>query len=137
MRKALKVLVADDDPILRRTIISVLEDLGNYVVAVASGAEALALLQLPAYPDQFDLLITDRRMPQMRGEELVAHAKRLWPQMHVIMITADTISMVDRVVMTAAGVDSIILKPFDLEALETAIKDVFKSAVPDRLGREA
>jgi CheY-like chemotaxis protein len=62
-----RILVVDDDPDLRRTIVSLLDDEGYVVVEAANGAEALALLH---ENPSFSLILFDLVMPVMDGWQL-------------------------------------------------------------------
>lgn len=79
-----KILVVEDDPIFRNYLYQVLKF--DYDVMVCSGSrEALQTLE----QDTFKLMITDLRMPEMDGRELVARVHdQLDPQLMVIVITA-------------------------------------------------
>src|SRR5208283_2301282 len=78
------ILVVDDDPSLRRVLQGQLEHEGYDVATAASAQETLALLQLPP----FDLLITDLKMPEMSGLEMLKQARSQYPQTIIIMLTA-------------------------------------------------
>jgi len=78
------VLVVDDDPSMRRTLAELIAAHGYGVTTSSTAEEALEVLQeSPA-----DLLVTDLRMPGMKGEELVREVRRLLPYIPVIAITA-------------------------------------------------
>jgi DNA-binding NtrC family response regulator len=79
-----KILVVDDDPSLRRVLQVQLEQEEYEVAVAASAQETLSVLQLRP----FDLLITDLKMPGMSGLDLLRHARSLYPQTIVIMLTA-------------------------------------------------
>jgi two-component system NtrC family response regulator len=83
-RAPARVLVADDDPSVRRVLERHLEDAGYSVRAVASGDEAAAALR----GGGFDALVTDLQMPGMDGLALLAEAKRLDPALPVVVVTA-------------------------------------------------
>ena len=92
---------------------------GHDVQTANDGAGALALLE----SKQFDLVITDYLMPEMKGDQLVTHIKRDRPGQRIIMVTAfaeDLLSS-DR---ANGGVDFVLSKPFSLEELRTAIAQV-------------
>jgi two-component system NtrC family response regulator len=83
-RPAPRVLVADDDPSVRRVLERHLEDAGYAVAAASSGEEAAAALRAGG----FAVLVTDLQMPGMDGLALLAEAKRLDPSLPVVVITA-------------------------------------------------
>jgi CheY-like chemotaxis protein len=80
----LRVLVVEDEALIRMTTTTLIEDLGHAVIEAADGAQALALLRDdPA----IDVLMVDLGLPDMDGRELVACARALRPQMAVIVAT--------------------------------------------------
>jgi PAS domain S-box-containing protein len=116
-RRMLRVLVVDDEPMMREVVSRFLA-LDEHVAEVAgSGREALAKLQSEP---PFDLVITDRAMPEMGGDELAAMIKVLAPSMPVLMLTgfADLMGGVDE---RPVGVDLVIGKPTTLARLRVAV----------------
>ena len=84
------------------------------VVAVASGAEALELLaELKQRGDDVALVLSDQRMPQMLGTELLTHVREVYPQAKRILLTA--YSDIDAAVaaINEAGLDYYLTKPWD------------------------
>jgi CheY-like chemotaxis protein len=80
----LRVLVVEDEVLIRMTTIALIEDLGHAALEAADGAEALALLRR----DQaIDVLMVDLGLPDMDGRELVAAARALRPGIAVIVAT--------------------------------------------------
>lgn len=79
-----KILIVDDDPSIQSILGKILKMKGHEGVAAESGMHALELIvQSP-----FDLVITDLRMPQMNGLEVLQKVKALKPGLPVIMVTA-------------------------------------------------
>ncbi|HEY6049150.1 MAG TPA: ATP-binding protein [Sphingomicrobium sp.] len=78
------ILLVDDEDLVRMGTAEMLSDLGYKVVEASSGAEALRLLRTGDPPD---LLVTDYLMPGMNGVALIEQARRLVPDMHVMLIT--------------------------------------------------
>jgi PAS domain S-box-containing protein len=110
----LRVLVVDDDDLVRETMCGVLEDRGFSVVGAASGAEALALLAEGEPPD---VLVSDLVMPEMDGLSLVNAARQRWPHMPAILVTG----YADRGVTGTDGVCSVLRKPLTGKDLADAI----------------
>lgn len=73
-----RVLIVDDDAGIRRATARALSQAGLEVVAVESGAAALATLEVD---DPFDALVTDLEMPGMSGLELVRRVRERWPEL--------------------------------------------------------
>ena len=81
---AARVLVVDDEPSMRQMLSIALRREGYQVSTAEDGEAALAALAA----GQLDLLITDVRMPEMSGVDLLREAKRLDPGLSVVMMTA-------------------------------------------------
>src|ERR1700722_1359841 len=84
-RRRLKILLIDDDALVRMGTVDMLEDLGHVVTEVGSAAEALTILQ--AGRTSVDVVITDQAMPGMRGTVLAAELARKYPRLPVILAT--------------------------------------------------
>ena len=110
------ILVVDDEPLIRQSIQMLLEDDGYIVEEAGSGNEALALFE----PGKFDMIFTDYFMPEMKGDQLAAAIKKRSPKQPVVMITAfpEKLTSSD---CPLGGIDSFICKPFEADALRTAI----------------
>jgi len=78
------ILVVDDEPNIVEVLEIVLQDEGMEVLKSSSGREALTLLQ----ENDVDLVISDIKMPDFSGVELLREAKQLSPDTIFIMITA-------------------------------------------------
>ena len=80
-----RILVVDDDQLMRDMTLRRLAKLGYRAIAAASGAEALEALASGA---DVDLLLTDIRMPGgLHGPALAKEARRLRPQIKVLFVT--------------------------------------------------
>jgi CheY-like chemotaxis protein len=116
-----RILLADDNEELRRSITHVLEEAGYLVLGVASGNEALQLLNSST---DFDLLITDLVMPDMAGLELITVLKKSHPTLSIVAISG----AFDGQFLQAAkglGVQETLEKPFSqaelLQTVESAL----------------
>lgn len=112
-----KVLVADDEPMLRDFIAEVLRRRGIDPIVVVDGTAAIAKLQ----EGPFDLVITDLKMPGNDGLDVLRAAKTLYPQMPVILATAFA-SIETAVEAMRLGAFNFILKPFAPESLEITLE---------------
>lgn len=117
----LTILVVDDDPGTRLSISDYLELSGYSVIVADDGQEALAKVE-EYHPD---LMVTDIVMPRMNGYELVRQVRqksafRLLP---VILLTARTKTQ-ERILGYQSGCDLYLPKPFELEELGAAIRNL-------------
>jgi CheY-like chemotaxis protein len=108
-----RILLVDDEPGVRGSFRMILELDDHTVTEANNGAEALDLFT----KGQFDLVATDFEMPVMKGNELAVRIKDLAPRQPVLMITAYERELGD----PENPVDSILIKPFTLDALRGAI----------------
>ncbi|HEB50572.1 MAG TPA: sigma-54-dependent Fis family transcriptional regulator [Desulfobulbus sp.] len=113
------ILVVDDELSMRQFLKILLEKEGYEIALAADGPGALEL----ARQREFDLVISDIRMPGMNGLELLAELKAECPELPVIMITAFA-SPEDAVTAMKNGAFDYITKPFNV----AEIKGVIKSA---------
>jgi chloride channel protein, CIC family len=111
-----RVMVVDDDANLRRVIVKLFTHHGYEVAEAGDGLEAQELLSRPG--GRPDLLVLDRQMPRMSGEELLERlrADTAMAGLPVIMLTARSTSE-DVVEGLQAGADDYIAKPFHHEEL--------------------
>jgi PAS domain S-box-containing protein len=79
-----RILVVDDDDLVRDTLIAQLQELGHKVLTASGGTDALAILGARA---AVDLMITDLSMPGMDGLTLIKQAHGLRPSMPAILLT--------------------------------------------------
>ena len=84
MGKEAKILVVDDEPIIRETLAEMLTAEGREVATAASGEQALALLQ----QQTFDLMLLDLIMPGLGGLQVMEKAQKISPGTVIIMLTA-------------------------------------------------
>ena len=78
-----RILLAEDDNVMREYLARALERAGYAVVAVDRGTAAIPLLEA----ERFDLLLSDIVMPEMDGIELAQRAAEIAPEMRVMFIT--------------------------------------------------
>ncbi len=115
-----RILVVDDDRQLRRTLLIMIQRLGFEPEAAENGRVALARLE----NERFDLVLTDLKMPEMDGLELLAEIRRLGCPPPVIVMTAyGTIQTA--IEAMRGGAFDYVLKPYDNQALELTIRKAF------------
>jgi DNA-binding response OmpR family regulator len=107
-----RVLVAEDDAVVRGMIARLLVEEGYDVVVAPDGREAVRLAHegLP-----FDLLITDIRMPGMDGWELSRRLRERWPSLPVLYISGFDAELTHVTENTTTG--TFLRKPFDLDEM--------------------
>jgi DNA-binding NtrC family response regulator len=107
MKDSITILVVDDEPMMRTLLEKILLRNGYKVVSAANGEEALQRLR----QENIQIVISDMRMPGMTGFELLKAAKREFPDVGMIIMTAfgDTYTVKDALLL---GADEYITKPF-------------------------
>lgn len=101
-----RILIVDDEPAAGDYLRVLLEERGFDVRSTGNGIEALIALENQAY----DLVISDIRMPQMDGLELLSHMKERWPEVPAIMLTAND-AVEDVVEAIQLGAINYLVKP--------------------------
>lgn len=119
MKRGDRVLVADDEPLSREFLQEALTAYGCEVHAVADGTAAIAALG----QSEFDVVVTDLRMPGPDGIKVLEAAKRCDPALPVLLVTAHG-TMHVAVEAMRKGADDILEKPIALEELELAMQRV-------------
>lgn len=121
------VLVVDDEPDIRELLELTLSKMGLGVVAVGSIAEAREQLKLT----RFELCLTDMRLPDGEGLDLVRHIGGLDNDLPVAVITAHG-SAENAVAALKAGAFDYVSKPVGLEQLRALVKSAL--SLPDQTG---
>jgi two-component system response regulator AtoC len=111
-----RVLVVDDEPKMARVLEIMLLDMGHEVAVASDGQTALHLAQA----DPVDLVITDLRMPEMDGVQLLSALRESGNEVPVIIMTAYG-TVESAVAAMKQGAYDYILRPFDVEAVELVI----------------
>ena len=113
-----RILVADDDFLLRKLVGAHMEAIGHQCVEAANGREALEQLRA----DDFDLMILDHMMPLCDGPAVLREARRTprLAQLPIVMLTARNVNE-DKVVAFESGVDDYLNKPFHPGELKSRI----------------
>jgi putative two-component system response regulator len=111
-----RCVVVDDEPRLRQVLTRLMETDGFACEQAGSGVEALTLLA----KEPASLVLTDLRMPQMDGLELLRQVRVLYPDTAVVMITA--VADVETAVgCLAIGAMDYLTKPFHLEEVRARV----------------
>jgi DNA-binding NtrC family response regulator len=117
MSDAKTILLIDDDDSLRRVVEYNLREDGYQVVTAADGRSGLQRFQ----ESDVDLVLTDVRMPEMDGVELLAHLKAMRQDLPVIMLTAH--GTIDSAVEAMkVGAFDYLTKPFSRDQLKASVR---------------
>ena len=119
----LLILIAEDDPGIRLSVHDYLEMSGYSVITAEDGKQALSMLE-KYHPH---LLISDIKMPEMDGYELVKRMRQIprFRLLPVIFLT-EFGSMKERVLGYQAGCDIYLPKPFEIEELRAVIRNLLE-----------
>jgi two-component system OmpR family response regulator len=113
----MRILIAEDDPVLACGLQHTLRQSGYAVDWVKDGAEADAGI----VTDEFDLVILDISLPKLSGIEVLKRLRARNSRVPVLMLTALD-SVTDRVRGLDAGADDYLAKPFQLAELEARVR---------------
>ncbi len=115
----MRILVVEDDPGVRSTVVRMLEFLGHTVSAVGNGEEAERV------PDAgpFELVLADLRLPGMPGHLLVERLRERWPDLKAVIMSGyvDAEEVREGVV---AGRWGMLPKPFNFDQLEEQLQRI-------------
>ncbi|MBD2138383.1 response regulator transcription factor [Anabaena sp. FACHB-1237] len=119
----LTILVVDDDFGTRLSISDYLELSGYHVITANNGEDALLMVE-KYHPD---LIVTDIMMPKMNGYELVRRVRQqsMFKLLPVILLTARTETQ-ERILGYQSGCDLYLPKPFELEEISAAIRNLLE-----------
>jgi DNA-binding NtrC family response regulator len=120
--RRLRILVVDDEPLIRWSLAEMLTGDGNVVTTADSGAAALrAIASAEQRPD---VVLLDYRMPDSDDLTLLTAIRRASPSSAVIMMTAlSTPDMIEAALRL--GVVRVLNKPFDMHDVPSLVRDVF------------
>ena len=119
------VLFIDDEEEIVSTIRLGLAPFGYQVTGFSNPVEALVHLRLN--PGKFDLIITDRSMPQMTGEMVARKVAKLVPDLPVILCTGNTENL-SQERLEALGIDYLVQKPYSPPDMGRTIRQVMDTA---------
>ena len=117
------VWIVDDDKSIRWVLEKTLAREQIPFKSFPSASEALSQLDLGAEPPQ--VLVSDIRMPEMRGDEFLAYLKlnELFKQIPVVMLSSED-STSERIRLLEEGAEDYIVKPFNPQELKIGIKKI-------------
>ncbi|TLY36668.1 MAG: response regulator [Nitrospirae bacterium] len=120
------ILLVDDDEIVRKFVLHVLQASGYAVIEASNGPEALRIANEHTGP--INLLLTDIKMPKMNGRELAERLMPLRPGVKVLYISGHTDSATVNEMALQRGAN-FLQKPFTPDRLTTKVRKVLDSPV--------
>lgn len=119
-----RVLLVDDEPGILEVLHDVLTGNGYRVDTASNGIEAMKRLA----SGQYDLMLSDLRMPDMDGESLYQTVKRQQPHLarRIIFLTGDTVSGASRSFLESTG-NRWLSKPFNIREVEQTVRDFLQA----------
>ncbi|HYA15304.1 MAG TPA: response regulator [Syntrophales bacterium] len=120
----MRLLVVDDDPNVVNILSFSMKESGYEVDEANDGTEAIDLLQRNSY----DIAIIDAIMPKMKGAEVCKFIKTHYPNIYVIGISGYPDSLKK---LKNEGANICFTKPFNIDQIRRAIKNHFRSSLPD------
>ena len=111
-----RILVLDDEASILEVLLELLQEVSYECVTTTSAHEALELLE----KEKFSLLITDLKMPEMHGIEVVKRAKAHDKDLAVIVVTA-LLEVTNAIDAMRSGADDYLLKPFNLTEITLSV----------------
>jgi PAS domain S-box-containing protein len=121
------ILVAEDQPEVRRLALRILKSNGYQLLEASSGPEALELSRRHA--SSIDLLVTDVVMPEMTGRELATRLQKSRPNIKVLYVSGYTADIIGREGVLDEGVDYL-PKPFTPAQLAVKVREVLGQSRP-------
>ena len=114
------VLLAEDDPSVRRLVVTELTRRGFTVIEAEDGQAALEIFRRDQ--DRIDVLVTDVVMPKMNGADLAKEAERIRPGMKILFISGHPERAGSG--LDPTGITNLLMKPFTADTLAARIKGV-------------
>lgn len=116
-----RVLLVDDEIVILEMAKQMLERLGYQVVAHTSSIKALETFR--SAPGKFDLVITDRAMPNMAGDQLAAELVKIRPDIPILLCTGFSETMSESKA-TSVGIKGFLQKPIVMKDFFEKIREV-------------
>ncbi len=117
-----RILVVDDENVIRALLVDILAEDGYSVETASNGADALSILK---NVDNFVILFTDIMMPEMDGIELIREARKIRPTLIPIVMTGFATLETARAAVKEGAYDYV-LKPFSLSEIKLAVSNAIE-----------
>jgi len=121
-----RIMVVDDEPDIRDTMIEILGGLGYNVVGFENGERAL--YEFKQTPNQFDLVITDMTMPLMTGDKMSVEMLKVRKDLPIILCTGYHESFTEEAALKT-GIQVYIDKPVSAKKLSTIIRQLLDNPI--------
>ena len=116
-KSGLRLLLVDDEELLRQSGAAALESLDHDVMTAVDGQDAIEIIE---QSEPFDAVLLDLTMPRMNGHEACSIIRERWPELSVIICSGYSTTRLDE---SLEGV-SFLSKPFRLNELKDTLRDV-------------
>jgi two-component system, NtrC family, response regulator HydG len=127
----IQVLVVDNDPAHAETMADSLRSIGFACTVATAGREAVSLLE----SSTFEIVVTDLKMPDVGGLEVLAKCKELQPDAEVVLVTGHG-TIESAVEAMQRGAFNYLLKPLDLKQLRAVVENAARSQYLRRANAE-
>lgn len=117
-----KILVVDDEPLVRKLAVEILRRGGYKPHGVSSARDALELLD----QESFDLVVSDVVMPEMTGVEFLYELRERRPDLPVVLMTGGSKEPERTTKAVELGASGLVYKPFSHAELRDAVADALK-----------
>jgi DNA-binding NtrC family response regulator len=123
--RRLRILVVEDEPLIRWAIAETLGDEGHTVMEASDAASAVSALRQAV---GIDVVLLDYWLPDSHDLGLLAEVRRLQPESAVVMMTAyGSAEMIEGAM--ALGASRVVGKPFDMHTLESLVVDAIDARI--------
>lgn len=126
MKRAVKILLAEDNVVNQKVILRFLEQLGYRSDAAANGVEVMEAMSR----QQYDIILMDLQMPEMDGLETARAIRKLYSaenQPHIIALTAN-VATESKQAAEASGMDGFLSKPVQISELSCILEESIASS---------
>lgn len=120
---SLRVLIVDDEPLIRWSVAETLAHMGHTVAEASSAKEALQRLSSGSVPD---VVLLDYRLPDSNDLKLLQTIRQMAPRSRIIIMTAFGTPAVEAGALEL-GAYRVVDKPFEMRDLETLVEQAYAS----------
>ncbi len=117
----MNILVVEDDMAVGKLIVQNVENWGHSAKIATMGKEALEKFS----QDSFELILLDIFLPDIKGQNLISHFKKLLPEIDIITMTGQNSRELEKRIRSQ-GILYYMTKPFELESLKAIIDHMEK-----------